>query len=245
MSSFQSYSATSLSASQTVENFNAVRAGNILPKAGANLAETNGAHDIGSSTYKWGKGYFAGISSSVTVSAPVTFTASPTFNTTTSATRLYIMPQMMVVKYAGGDTRGYFGETAPSFIVPFNTVSTNTIQNATLTTNQVSLPAGSYVYSAFVRGIPFALDITTTAEASVILFDATASVTLDVLGPLVNMVYYAPSVLRTGVFSLLTTSSIEARIYVNQTGAFWIGDSSGYNDGSANVFQQIVFFKVS
>lgn len=248
MSSFQSYSATSLSASQTVANFNAVRGGHVLPKAGTNLAETNGAHNIGSATYKWDKGYIAGIASSVTVTAPVTFTSTPTFNTTTTI-QIAGLPAMAVCKYVVAAGTGPQQGSSNAEIVQWTTITTNTIQGCSLTTNQISLPSGAYVFNAFVQ---FSINGSSDPQSIFYLFDATASTTAFHCGGPSS--HTGTSSARyselhiTGRFSLLTQSSMELRVshdtaYNSYFGSFNV--LAQWNDGNTNVYQQIVFFKVS
>lgn len=247
MSSFQSYSATSLSAPQTVENFNAVRSGHILPKAGTNLSETNGAHNIGSATYKWDKACWNGFASSVTVSAPVTFTAQATFNTSTTIT-LAGLPAMCVAKYIVPIGSAPQSGSSTAEILNFNTLTTNTIAGATLTTNQISLPSGAYVFNAWATFRSGFMNI----ESSFYLFDATASITVfNCGGPQTHLTATVVSVdmIMTGSFSLATQSSLEMRVaHSGALDVFFGPDPANdiWNDGfNKNLYQQIVFFKVS
>lgn len=236
MSSFQAYSATSLSASQTVENFNAVRGGNILPKAGAGLSETTGAHDIGSSTYKWSSGFIGEVASSVTVSAPVTFTGRATFNTSTTFSS-GLFPQRVSVSYivaAGISPTTY---TSTAFILEWNTVTANTIVGASLTTNQVSLPSGTYIAYARLPGV-----MSPGTGCAIHLFDATASLSVaDICSMSGDTTVYGVNIAK---FTLATLSSIEARAENEVTAAWFAGFP--WSDGQyKNVYAQMTIFKVS
>ena len=239
--SFEAYSATSLKASQTVANFEHVRAGHILPKGGAALGETTGVYDLGSTTYKWDKLYADSFAASVTVSAPVTFTGRATFNTSTTFAN-GSFPQRISVAYYEAIGVVPANQTGSAFILDFNTVSSNTINGASLTTNQVTLPSGTYV--SFVRA-PYGMtgDLG-SFDAVIHIFDATASLTIAQLssksdrGPVLygtNMAY----------FSLATASALEVRMEAAGTGVRkvyppWSGDTL-----YKNLFGQWTIFKVS
>lgn len=142
--SFTPYSSTTLSASTTVENFEHIREGSLFPMEGGSLNYTTSALDLGSSTYVWNKFYVDSINSSVTVTAPINFAVGATFQTQTSFAGGGGFPQHMICHWI------FETSTADAYEAsfPFNTVSSKTIPQATLSAGQITLPAGSYVCSA-------------------------------------------------------------------------------------------------
>lgn len=237
--SYDAYSSTALVASQTIANFQHVRSGHILPKAGASLAETTGAHDIGSTTYRWDKLYTNSIATTITVSAPVTFTGDATFNTTTTFSG-GVFPTRISVAYIENISVTPADLTGTAFILDWNTVTVNTIDGASLTTNQVSLPSGVYV--AYVRTPVGAPAVSAPDSISgMFVFDVTSSTTVadvsSVNGATVN---YGTNIAR---FSILTQSSVEIRVDCanasRRTYSTWV-------DGQfKNLLGQMTIFKVS
>lgn len=255
MSSFTQYSATALSASQTVANFEAVRKGHILPKGGVNLSETTGVYDLGQSTgtYKWDKVYAEGLGATggnITFSSQVTFTGQATFTGSFTAA-IPGLPAMMVCKYmtiAGGNPQ--VGSSTAE-IIQWNTVTMNTLDGGTLTTNQIQLPTGAYTFKAYVQ-----CQISGASPQSVFyLFNATSSLTVfNCGGPHSHSAAEQIQEIEmhmAGNFSLDTTSSLEMRVSHTDARTTYFGPNpvhtttATYNDGLRNVYQQIAIFKVS
>ena len=249
---FEAYSATALSASQTVANFDAVRKGHILPKGGAALSETTGVYNLGSSAVRFDRLYTDGVGlGTFMLSTQVTFDAQATFTGSVSAT-IPAVPTMMVCKYvtaAGGIPQ--FGSSTAE-IVQFNTTTMNTIDGATLTTNQFSLPSGAYFFKAYIQ-----IQVSGNApQSEFYLFNATDSLTTFQCGGPQSHSIAATQTQETelnamGHFSLATTSSLEMRVAHTDARTVYFGpnpvftSTATFNDGRQNVYQQIVFVRLT
>ena len=250
MSSFSAYSSTVLSASQTVANFEAVGKGHRLPLGGANLAETTSVYDLGSSSAKWSSVYVNGIASSVTFSGPVTFTGRATFNTTTTFSGGAIgAPQFMAIAYVTPTgTPTVSTPTATGHICPWNTVTTNLISGASLTTDQITLPAGTYLVQWNGGYVPVFVG---TVASSFYLFNATASTTVSNVGIQDSYANNAGAYVRTYsdkiYFTLATQSALEFRMLLDVAApVIWYDGSSSYQDSqTSNISQMAVFTRVS
>lgn len=240
--SFEAYSATSLSASQTVANIQHVRLGHILPKGGAALAETNGTYDLGSSSYVWNKAYIDSVASTLTVSAPATFTGQAIFATMSTFAN-GVFPQRVSIEYTLPVDTLVAYVTGTAFILEWNTVTANYITGATLTTNQLTLPSGTYV--AHMRTPGFAVATAPPLVAALYLFDVTSSLTV---ADICSMNHQTDVVYGNNIayFSLATQSALEVRLD-STAETRWSPMAPGiWEDGQfKNTLSRMTIFKVS
>lgn len=196
-------------ADELMENFYHVARGDTLPRSADTFVATSSAYDLGSSAYRWNKIYLNEIASTCTVSADaifngtVTFSASPQF-----ALGLLGARAMLVCEHvrASGTDGGICNENYSYTATTLNTVAYNNILGATLSSNQITLPAGSYLTSFIV----------TAGEiffGNAILFNVTASTTVARGFALGNQAGFTSEICTClyEAFTLATQSTMELR----------------------------------
>ena len=124
-----------------------------------------------------------------------------------------------------------------------NTVPTNTISGASVATNQITLPTGTYyiVSSApgFIVGNHKLRLRNVTASANLIVGQSNYTGT-DITNP----TYVCAPALLDGVFALTASSAIELQHYAG-TGRAGNGAGANSSVGEVEVFAQVTIFKLS
>lgn len=145
---------TTISATELNNNFYHIGQGDLLPMGGVSLTAETGQHNLGSSGNQWRSIYVNEIAGTLTVSAPMTFNAPVTFNTTTSFPSGFLgyFPYILAYEMYATGTNGPVGTTGAYAARALNTSSTYNL-SATLTSNQVTLPPGTYEVEAWASGV--------------------------------------------------------------------------------------------
>ena len=123
-----------------------------------------------------------------------------------------------------------------------NTIMTNTVAGASLASNQITLPAGSY----FVQGSAPAMMVDNHKAK---IYNITASADL-LIGTVETIITAAPPYVQTasrlnGVITLTATTVIELQHRCETTRA---GDGFGNNSaavGSVEVFSELILWKIA
>lgn len=134
---------------------------------------------------------------------------------------------------AGGSTAGsYLSRT-------LNTVVTNTISGASLASNQITLPAGTYEFEAFVPGFGcggFKAKLYNVTDGADVLIGSTAVAEATYLTADRSRIF--------GRFTLAATKSLDIRMRCNVSRASnGLGASLGYGD--AEIFTEAAIKKIS
>lgn len=198
-------------ADELMTNFYHVAQGDVLPRASNSFVSTSGAYDLGSSAYRWNKIYVNELAATCTVTGEmvfnglVTFSTAPVFGTSMLATVKKVVCEYTV---ASGTLPGRLRGSTLYTTTSMNTTTVNQIVGATLTSNQLTLPAGNYACSFYLP-----VSFTTVGHhARAVLFNATASTTVG-LGSLAEAVLgSAYSVCLFDTFTLATSSALEMRV---------------------------------
>lgn len=190
-------------ADEMMENFYHVAQGDLLPRAGSvAFTPTSSVYDLGSTAYRWDQMYVNEIASTVTFSSQATFngvstfTGDVTFSSLISGSRnMLIACNIQADGVAGGSCGSVYAYTATAL----STLTVNYITGATLSSNTLTLPAGSYICN-----FSFNND-----AAKCILWNSTASTTA-VLGDVLQQTSKA----LFQSFTLETTSSLVVKAAV-------------------------------
>ena len=146
---------TTISASVLNDNFYHIGQGDLLPRGGVSLTAETGQHDLGSSGNKWRSIYINELHTTCTVSGPMTF-AGPVDTQSTTAFQFPngfegYFPYFMAWEIYGTGTNapvGTFGAYAARVL---NTSASFNLA-ATLSSNQITLPAGTYEVDGWASG---------------------------------------------------------------------------------------------
>jgi len=132
------------------------------------------------------------------------------------------------------------GSTTLNFIkIPYNTVKTNEITGASLSSNQITLPSGSYYVSANTV-------LYRTNESKIFLRNVTDS-TYDLIG---HPMFVSQGDSASGTVHIdgrITISSqkvFEIQVWTQRTQANGFGYGSGITDGQASVFASLKIWKI-
>lgn len=201
---------TTADADEVMNNFYHVAQGDVLPRGGSTFAATSGTYDLGSTSYMWRRLYANEIASTCTVSAgvqfqagPIIFTAPPIFNT-----QAFIKLRKIVCEHhlpSGNDPGVISGNYQFLTATTLNTVTCNQIIGATLSSSQITLPAGEYACTFFSPMMP-----ATGYKARTVLWNVTGSTTVA-LGSIIGAYRTAYSTCFFDTFTLETSSALELR----------------------------------
>ena len=138
-----------ISATVLNDNFYWIGQGDLLPMGGTTLTPETGQHNLGSSANKWRSVYVNEIAGTVTVSGPSTFNGTVTFNTTTSLSSGFLGYYPVLIAHEQQPTSTAASTCTTSYTARvLNTTTSITISGASVTSNQISLPAGTYEVNA-------------------------------------------------------------------------------------------------
>lgn len=197
-------------ADELMTDFYHVAQGDLLPRVSGSFVATSGAYDLGSSAYRWNKLYVNEIATTCTVSGAmvfnggVSFSSAPVFGSGILATlKKVVCENTLPSGTLPGRLRGSFLYTTTSI----NTVTVNQITGATLSSDLLTLPAGSYACTFYVP-----MCFTSGYANRAILFNTTASVTVglgSIVGPYNSSSH---SVCYFDQFTLNTTSALAVQV---------------------------------
>ncbi len=132
------------------------------------------------------------------------------------------------------------GTTALSFVkVPYNTVKTNEITGASLSSNQVTLPSGTYYLQAncrLYRANEFKMVLRNTTDST---YDLIGNGGFSSQGDNADTVAHID-----GRFTISAQKVFEIQMWTQRTQANGFGYGSGITDGQASVFASAKIWKV-
>lgn len=140
---------TTISASVLNDNFYHIGQGDLLPRGGVSLTAETGQHDLGSSGNKWRSIYVNELASTCTVSGPVTFNGTVTFNTSTTFSSGFTGYYPTLIAHEQQPTSTAASTCTTSYAARvLNTTTLLSISGASITSNQVTLPTGTFEFQA-------------------------------------------------------------------------------------------------
>ena len=153
---------------------------------------------------------------------------------------VYESALLHVVNQQATNTNGG-GTTASSFVkIPFNTVKTNEITGASLSSSQITLPSGTYYLSAQTP-------LYRTNEFKMILRNTTDS-TYDLFGNggTANQTYAVNTFASIdGRFTISAQKVFEIQMWTQRTQTNGFGYGVGITDGQATIFASAKIWKVA
>jgi len=146
----------------------------------------------------------------------------------------HIVNQQATATGAGGTTSGSFVK------IPYNTVKTNEITGASLSSSQITLPSGTYYLSANTV-------LYRTNESKIVLRNTTDS-TYDLIGH-PTFISQADSGTATvsvdGRFTISAQKVFEIQMWTQRSQGNGFGYASGITDGQASVFASAKIWKIA
>lgn len=217
---------TTISATELNNNFYHIGQGDLLPMGGVSLTAETSQHDLGSSGNRWRSIYVNEIESTITVSAPMTFAGAASFGTITmsfpSGFAGYF-PYFTAWEIYPTGTNAPAGTTGSYTQRVLNTSSSN-LTGASLSSNIITLPAGTYEVEGWASG---GLHETFKAQ-----FYNNTDLTIAALGTSAIATRFGSTThqahsLMYGQFSILTASAFELQQRIAGTFIMGEGNTSG------------------
>ena len=160
--------------------------------------------------------------------------ATPSISGVYESALLHVVNQQATATGGGGSTSGSFVK------LPYNTVKTNEITGASLSSNQITLPSGTYYLSANTV-------LYRTNESKIVLRNTTDS-TYDLIGHPMFVSQgdsASGSVHIDGRFTISAQKVFEIQVWTQRTQGNGFGYGSGITDGQASVFASAKIWKVA